>query len=50
MGAMDPHTYLHSYLRKACPTASAPVAVAPLSALSGDSGWFPHARRDLVAG
>ena len=48
MGAMDPHTYLHSYLRKACPTASVPVA--PLSALSGDSGWFPHARRDLVAG
>ena len=104
MGAMAPRTYLHSYLREACPIASALVAVGPLPALSGvtpaaervvlvigsnddapasesanpgsaaamamppfafgasalvrlqptglsgDSGWFPHARRDLMAG
>ena len=102
MGAMDPRTCLHSYLREACLTASALVAVAPLPALSGvtaaaervtlvigsnddapapesanpgsaaamppfafgasalvrlqptdlsgDSGWLPRARRDLVAG
>ena len=102
MGAVDPIRYLHSYLRQACPTASALVAVAPLPALpcvtptaervtlvigsnddapapepanpgsaaamrllafgastlirlqptdlSGGSGWFPRARRDLVAG
>ena len=35
MGAMDPHTYLHSYLRKACLTALALAGVVPLPALSG---------------
>ena len=32
---MAPHTYLHSYLRKACLTASALAGVGPLPALSG---------------
>ena len=102
MGAVNPLRYLHSYLRKACLTASALLAVAPLPALSditpaaervalmigsnddapasesanpgsvaamppfafgasalvrlqptglsGGPGWFPRARRDLVAG
>ena len=32
---MDPHTYLYSYLRKACLTASALTGVGPLPAFSG---------------
>ena len=35
MGAMASHTYLYSYLRKACLTASALAGVGPLPALSG---------------